>query len=101
MNKNRLSGLMGLCVRARQASFGEEGCRKAIQSGQSTLLLVDGGASANTLKRYQDLCERAGVRMEVLPEGQMASATGRPGMAMAVLKGPLAYGMISVLNQDA
>ena len=97
MDERRLKGLMGLCVRAGQASFGEEGCRKAIEKGQCGILLMDGGISANSRKRYEELCRRTGTRMELLPPGLLAEATGKPGAAMAVKTGSFSEQMISCL----
>ena len=42
MDERRMKGLMGLCVRAGQAVFGEDGCRRAVMNGQCGLLLADG-----------------------------------------------------------
>ena len=97
MDERRIRGLMGLCVRAGQAVFGEEGCRKSIQSGQCGILLADGGMNENSWKRYEELCERCGVRIAVLPEGLLAEATGKPGAAMAVKDGSFAEQMIRCL----
>ena len=43
--ETKLRGLMGLCVRARQATFGEDGCLKSIRGGGCAVLLLDSGAS--------------------------------------------------------
>ena len=90
MDEARLRGLMGLCVRARQAVFGEDGCLKAIRQGQCGVLLLDGGASRATRDKYHSACMHAGVPLGVLPEGLLFEATGRPGVAMAVSPGGLA-----------
>lgn len=90
MDEKRLRGLMGLCVRAGQAVFGEDGCRKAISTGECGILLTDSGMSANTRKRYEGWCQAAGVRMAELPEGLLFEATGKPGVAMAVREGSFA-----------
>ena len=87
MDEKRLRGLMGLCVRAGQAVFGEDGCRKAITSGECGILLADGDMSPNTRKRYEGLCEWTGIPMATIPAGLLEEATGRPGAAMAVKKG--------------
>ena len=42
MDERRMKGLMGLCVRAGQAVFGEDGCRRSVAGGQCGLLLLDG-----------------------------------------------------------
>ncbi len=90
MDEKRLRGLMGLCVRAGQAVFGEDGCRKAISSGECGVLLADGDMSENTRKRYESLCEQTGTRMAEIPAGLLEEATGRPGVAMAVKAGSFA-----------
>ncbi len=88
--ENKLRGLMGLCVRARQAVFGEDGCMKSIRGGQCGVLLLDSGASRATQDKYRGVCENAKTPLELLPEGLLHEATGKPGVAMAVLKGGLA-----------
>ena len=98
MDEKRLRGLMGLSVRAGQAVFGEDGCRKAIVNGECGILLTDGDMSENTRKRYESACERNEVRMEVLPAGLLEEATGRPGMAMAVKPGSFAEQMRQCLQ---
>ena len=94
----RMRGLMGLCVRARQAVFGEDGCLKSIRTGQCGALLLDGGASAATKEKYRGACERAGTAVIELPEDLLLEATGRPGVAMAVNKGGLAQQLIGLMN---
>ena len=88
--ENKLRGLMGLCVRARQAVFGEDGCMKTIRGGNCGVLLLDSGASAATQDKYRGVCKNAGVPLVELPEGLLHEATGKPGMAMAILKGGFA-----------
>ena len=94
MNENELRGILGLCVRAGQAVFGEESCRKSISAGQCGVLLLDEGASRNTRERYEELCERSGTPLKLLAENLIGDATGKPGMAMAVRKGSLAERVI-------
>ena len=97
MDERRMKGLMGLCVRAGQAVFGEDGCRRAVANGQCGILLADGDISDNSRKRYEELCRRTGTRMELLPPGLLAEATGKPGAAMAVKTGSFSEQMISCL----
>ena len=89
MDERRIKGLMGLCV--------QDGCRRAIANGQCGILLADGEISPNSRKRYEELCERTGTRMELLPPGLLAEATGKPGAAMAVKTGSFSEQMISCL----
>ena len=97
MDERRMKGLMGLCVRAGQAVFGEDGCRRSVSAGQCGLLLLDGGISGNSLKRYEELCEYTGTRMALLSPGLLEEATGKPGAAMAVKEGSFSEQMISCL----
>ena len=98
MDERRLKGLMGLCVRAGQAVFGEDGCRRSIANGQCGVLLLDGDISANSRKRYEELCGRTETRMELLPPGLLAEATGKPGTAMAVKEGSFSEQMITLIR---
>ena len=88
--ENKLRGLMGLCVRARQAVFGEDGCMKTIRGGNCGVLLLDSGASQATRDKYRGVCANANTPMVELPEGLLHEATGKPGVAMAILKGGFA-----------
>ncbi len=96
----KLRGLMGLCVRARQATFGEDGCLKKIRGGECDLLLLDSGASKATQDKYCGACQHAGVLLALLPQGLLQEATGRPGMAMAVAKGGLASQIRQVISSE-
>ena len=96
--ENRLRGLMGLCVRARQAVFGEDGCMKTIRAGNCGVLLLDEGASKATQEKYRGVCRHAGADMVLLPEGLLHEATGKPGVAMAVLKGGMANQIRQLLS---
>ena len=97
MDERKMKGLMGLCVRAGQAVFGEDGCRRALTEGKCGLLLADGEISERSRKGYEALCLRAGVRMVVLPAGLLETATGKPGVAMAVRPGTFSEQMINCL----
>ena len=97
MDERRMRGLMGLCVRAGQAVFGEDGCRRCISGGQCGILLTDSGISENSRKRYEDLCKKTGTPMASLPVNMLEEATGKPGAAMAVKHGSFSEQMISCL----
>ena len=55
---NRLKGLMGLCVRAGHAVFGEDSCMKEIREERAALLLMDESISENSRQKVTPLCER-------------------------------------------
>ncbi len=98
MDEAALMGAMGLCVRARAAVFGEEGCLKAVAGQSCGVLLVDESASAATKEKYRRACVRAQTPMAFLPENLLYRATGRPGMAMAVNRGGLADKIVNLLS---
>ncbi len=98
MDERRMKGLMGLCVRAGQAVFGEDACRRTITEGRCGILLMDSDISANSRKRYEELCGRTGTRSELLPPGLLAEATGKPGAAMAVKSGSFSEQMIALIR---
>ena len=98
MDENRLRGMMGLSVRARQAVFGEDGCLKAVRGGTCGVLLVEESASQATKEKYSGACEHADVKMFFIPDGLLEDATGRPGRAMAVRPGGLADQIVKLLS---
>lgn len=100
MRPDRLAGMLGLCVRAGQATFGEDGCMKRIRAGQCGVMLVAAEASEATKEKYRGACKHAGTPVFWLPEGLIQTATGRPGVAMAVRKGGLADQLIVLMNID-
>ena len=90
MDENKLRGLMGLCVRARQATFGTDGCLKSVRSGKAGVVLVDGGASPATRDKLITTCGHHRVPVRLVPEGLLEESTGRPGVVMVVAPGGLA-----------
>ena len=98
MDENKLRGLMGLCVRARQATFGMDGCLKTVRTGQAGVALLDAGASAATKDKFISTCEHHRIPVCVVPEGLLEEATGRPGVTMTVAQGGLADQLRSLLE---
>lgn len=97
MNETRLKGILGLSVRAGQAVFGEDTCRRLLSSGKGAVLLLDADASENTRKKYRELCGRTGTQMAVLPAGLIETATGKDNTAMALKQGAFAEQVKSCL----
>ena len=86
---DKLTGLLGISVRAGQAIFGEDSCMKALRAGQCAALVTDAALSPAVKEKYAGVCERANVPMAGLPEGALDAATGKSAMAAAIRKGPL------------
>lgn len=96
---NRLRGMMGLCVRARQGVFGMDGCLNGIRGGKVGLVLMDAEASAGTAKKLQDACHSHQIPLRVIPEGVLQEATGRSGIVMAVNPGGLCDQLLSITEE--
>ena len=86
---DKLTGLLGISVRAGQAIFGEDSCMKALRAGQCAALVIDAALSQTVKEKYAGVCQRANVPMAELPEGALDLATGKSAMAAAIRKGPL------------
>lgn len=99
-DEERARGLMGLCVRARQAVFGTDGCLNAIRAGKAGLLLLDGGCSEATGGRFRDACAHHGVPLRVLREGLLEEAAGRSGVVMALPPGGFADSLLRLLQGE-
>ena len=99
MDERRISGLIGLCVRAGMAVFGEEGCMKALRNGECEILLLDASISDASREKYSGICQHSAVKVVLLPVNLMASATGRSAKAMAVRQGTLADQLGSLLQR--
>lgn len=97
MNEKRLSGLMGLCARARQGVFGEGAAMNAMRGGEIGLLLLDETISAGMAEKLERLAGRTAVPVHRIPDGLLEAATGKPGMVMAVRKGGFAEQMVDCL----
>lgn len=55
-NKKRLLSLIGLATRARKVVSGEFSTEKSVKSGRSCMVLVSEEASANTRKKFSNMC---------------------------------------------
>ena len=90
MNEQKLKGMIGLAVRARQASAGADACRMLIRSGECGVLLIDGGTADNTREKAEEICERTGTWKRILPEGLIEAATGKNNRILGIRKGSFA-----------
>lgn len=55
-DKKRLLSLIGLATRARKVVSGEFSTEKSVKSGRSCMVLVSEEASANTRKKFSNMC---------------------------------------------
>ena len=54
---NKVMSLVGLATKAGKVASGEFSTEKSVKSGKGFLVLVAGDASANTKKKFQNMCE--------------------------------------------
>ena len=101
VDENKLRGLIGLCVRARQATFGMDGCLNAVRSRKAGAAVMDAGASAATQDKFLSACQHHGVPVVTVREGLLQEATGRPGVVMTVAPGGLANQLRSLPELQA
>ena len=90
MDERGLRGMLGISVRAGKASFGMDGCLKAVREKTAGVLVADEALSGPSLEKYGRACREHGVPLVLAPEGLVAEATGRPAMAVAVTDAGLA-----------
>ena len=99
MNEQKVKGLIGLAVRARQISAGADACRILVRNGECTVLMIDSSAADNTRKKAEDLCCRAGIPVKFLPEGLIENATGKSNRILGVRKGSFAEQILKELSE--
>ena len=90
MNDQKVKGMIGLAVRARQTAAGTDACRILIRCGECGVLLIDSGTADNTRKKAEEMCERTGTPRRILPEGLIEAATGKSNMILGLRKGSFA-----------
>ena len=97
MNGQKLAGMLGLAMRARQAAAGMDACRIMIRSGKCGVLLADEAAAQGTRERAEVMARVADVPFRILPRGMIMNATGRDNMIVAIREGSFAEQIISML----
>lgn len=80
-----LRGLLGLCQRAGKLQTGTDMALAAVKGGKALIILIDGGAAANTVKKAADACIYYHVPLITLPEGLLGSASGKDGRMLGAV----------------
>ena len=84
--ENRVTGFLGLCMRAGRIISGQEACVDLIRSGECALALMDASASDNTRKRLSDACHSHNVPLYEVTEGELGRAIGKKSRMVIALK---------------
>lgn len=101
MNGQKIKGMIGLALRARQAALGMDACRIMIRTGKCGVLLVDRTAGFNTRQKTEELCRRTGTPIRTMPEGLIEEATGRANMIIGLQKGHFSEQILHCVQDDA
>ena len=100
MNDQKVKGMIGLAVRARQAAAGSDACRILIQKGKCGVLLADGSVGENTLNKARDLCRSYGRPIVMLTPGTIEKATGKCCMLLGIQKGSFTDGILKMKERN-
>ena len=99
--EKRVTGFLGLCMRAGQLISGQEACVETIRNGEAAIVLLDGSASDNTQKRITDACHSHSAPLYVLSEGALGHAIGKKGRMVICLKaGGMADKLLATLKDE-
>ncbi|WP_046215400.1 YlxQ family RNA-binding protein [Paenibacillus wulumuqiensis] len=82
---NELS-LLGLAMRAGKVLSGDELVLKAIRSGDASLVVLAGDASANTQKKFRDKCSSYQIPLLIgYDRDQLGTSIGKDGRVVLAL----------------
>ncbi len=101
--KGKLSGMLGLCIRARRAVCGTVNVCEALKAGKAVLVVTACDNSAATDKRLCDRTSFYGVKIikTTLTATEIGAATGKgPTAAMAITE-PSMASAVEQKAQDA
>jgi len=81
MENDKFFKFIGLAARAGKTLSGAAACESGIKNGKIKLLIVDGEASENTKKDFENACSHYGTKIIVLEEnGFLGNSLGKPGI---------------------
>ena len=100
MNAQKMMGILGLAMKARQVSSGTDACRMLIRSGKCGIVLADVKTASNTRKKISGLCQKNGIPIRILPNGMIEEATGRTNMVLGICKSGFSEQIIRLLQED-
>lgn len=100
---NRLSGMLGLCARARKLFIGSDIAVESVRGGRASLLLVASDASENTKKKVFNCARYYEVTCYEIPLGiaELGHCIGKEGntAAVALQDRNMIKGIEKILNE--
>lgn len=101
MDEQRALNLLGLAMRAGQVISGDDMAERSIRAGRAMLVLIDEGASARTLGKYEALCNGKNIRLFQISADALGKSIGKDNRMVAVMtKGPLANQVATLLSSE-
>ncbi len=101
MDEKKITGMLGLAVKAGQAQIGAGRALDSVRGDKVGLILLDGAASDNTRKRFENTCQTHEVECLTLSPGTIGRAVGKPdAMVVALLKGGMADRLRGLSRED-
>ncbi|WP_019413993.1 YlxQ family RNA-binding protein [Paenisporosarcina sp. TG20] len=93
--------LLGLAVRARMLTSGEELVVKEIRNNKAKLVIISTDASDNTMKKIQDKCKSYNVELHVFGDrSDLGHATGKAArVVLAITDEGFAKKITELLNE--
>lgn len=83
MNKG-LYNFIGLAAKAGAVISGSTACESRVKRGKVYLVLLDSGASQNTVKDFTNLCKYYKIKLLTLEdENMLANSIGKAGIKVA------------------
>lgn len=100
MKEQKLAGLIGLAIRARQAAAGMDASRNMIRNGCCGIVLLDAETGPNTRKKIHELCERADTPMRIIQPELIGNASGEGHMLLSIKKGSFADEILRITQEE-
>jgi ribosomal protein L7Ae-like RNA K-turn-binding protein len=99
---DRLKGMIGLAVKAGKAPSGSFAVEGAVHRGFARLVLIDGRASANTIRQTNAMCANRGVKCLLLEDtGVLEDLLGRDNRTvMAITDERFANAIQEILGKE-
>lgn len=102
MKQSKVMSMIGLATKAGKTVSGEFCTEKEVKSGRAQLVIVADDASANTKKKFQNMCDYYKVPIYFYEDKDtLGHAMGKEFRAsLAVLDTGLAKGIMKHLNEE-
>ena len=99
--ERRVTGFLGLCMRAGKLASGQEACVALVRGGGAAVVLMDEEASPNTKKRVTDACSARETPLYALSADALGDCIGKSGrMVTAIAAGGMAEKLLQLLKDE-